>query len=165
MFENRFRIKEFFLPYMVHLRTSCGSYNTRRLFRYTKLRHWCLLPRPGVFTARYELELNVVFFTLRSEASSCNPQVSAYQTVICGPLCCVFIPLDCEVISRSPSICMMLPQVSVFQCSFSSASALLLFFRRIKCEPIEDGVESIEGFCHCMFSHLTLWLWSWTFTV
>jgi hypothetical protein len=80
------------VPHMAHLRVSCGSYNTRRLFRYTKLPYWRLLPRPGVFTARFELKLNVVFFRLRSEASTCNPQISGYQTVACGPRCFVFIP-------------------------------------------------------------------------
>ena len=70
MFEKRFKIKEFFVPHMVHLCVPCGSYNARRLFRYTKLHYCWLLPRPGVFTARYELKLDVVFFRLRNEAST-----------------------------------------------------------------------------------------------
>ena len=45
----------------VHLCVLCGSENKQRLFPYKALTDWYLCPRRSVFTARYELNIEILY--------------------------------------------------------------------------------------------------------
>ena len=57
-----FNIHKFYvLPTQLYLCVLCGSENKQRLFPYTTLTDWFVLPRRGVFTARYGLNIWLQF--------------------------------------------------------------------------------------------------------
>jgi len=59
---HQFNIQQFYvLPTQLYLCVLCGSENKQRLFPYTTLTDWFLLPRRSVLTARYGMGIYVKF--------------------------------------------------------------------------------------------------------